>query len=81
MANGGSWEASTPLPQAPADKRPGHVGSWRDPRGGELLDQAGRRAGGRLFYFCIFQKKIYRNIFLDLGFTVLYPYRPAGVRQ
>ena len=46
MANGGSWEASTPLPQAPADKRPGHVGSWRDPRGGELLDQAGRRAGG-----------------------------------
>ena len=32
----------------------------------------------RFFYFCIFLKKIYRNIFLDLDFTVLYPYRPAG---
>jgi hypothetical protein len=30
------------------------------------------------FYFCILQKKIYRNIFLISGFTVLYPYRPAG---
>ena len=35
----------------------------------------------RLFYFCIFQKNFYRNIFLVLGFTVLYPYRPAGGRQ
>ena len=35
----------------------------------------------RLFYFCIFQKNFYRNIFLDLGFTVLYPYRPAGGQQ
>jgi len=32
----------------------------------------------RLFYFYIFQKKNYRNIFLVLDFTVLYPYRPAG---
>ena len=30
------------------------------------------------FIFAFFKKKIYRNIFLDLGFTVLYPYRPAG---
>ena len=35
----------------------------------------------RLFYFYIFQKKIYKNIFLVLDFTVLYPYRPAGGRQ
>ena len=33
---------------------------------------------GVFFVFFIFQKKIYRNIFLVLGFTVLYPYRPAG---
>ena len=32
----------------------------------------------RLFYFCIFQKTNYRNIFLVLDFTVLYSYRPAG---
>ena len=30
------------------------------------------------FIFAFFKKKIYRNIFLGLGFTVLYPYRPAG---
>ena len=32
------------------------------------------------FYFCIFQKKNYRNIFLVSGFTILSPYRPAGRR-
>ena len=35
---------------------------------------------GAFFIFVFFKKKIYRNIFLDLGFTVLYPYRPAGGR-
>ena len=30
------------------------------------------------FIFAFFKKKIYRNIFLVSGFTVLYPYRPAG---
>ena len=35
----------------------------------------------RLFYFYIFQKKIYRNIFWFLKFTVLYPYRPVEGRQ
>ena len=35
----------------------------------------------RLFYFYIFQKKNYRNIFLVSDFTVLYPYHPAGGRQ
>ena len=34
--------------------------------------------GCRVFLFLYFLKKIYRNIFLVLGFTVLYPYRPAG---
>ena len=29
------------------------------------------------FIFTFFKKKIYRNIFLVLDFTVLYPYRPA----
>jgi len=33
------------------------------------------------FIFAFFKEKIYRNIFLALGFTVLYPYRPAGGRQ
>ena len=32
------------------------------------------------FLFLYFSKKNYRNIFLVLGFTVLYPYRPAGGR-
>ena len=35
---------------------------------------------GVFFIFAFFKKKIYRNIFLVLGFTVLYPYRPAGRR-
>ena len=30
------------------------------------------------FLFLYFSKKNYRNIFLVLGFTVLYPCRPAG---
>ena len=33
------------------------------------------------FVFAFFKKKIYRNIFLDSGFIVLYPCRPAGGRQ
>ena len=33
------------------------------------------------FLFLYFSKKIYRNIFLVLDFTVLYPYCPAGGRQ
>ena len=32
-------------------------------------------------FLYFFLKKNYRNIFLVLGFTVLYPYRPAGGRQ
>ena len=40
-----------------------------------------RRQERRLFYFYIFQKKNYRNIFCFSKFTVLYPYRPAGGRQ
>ena len=36
---------------------------------------------GRLFYFYIFQKKNYRNIFLVSDFTVIYPYRSVGGRQ
>jgi hypothetical protein len=36
---------------------------------------------GRLFYFYIFQKKIYRNIFWFSKFTVLCSYRPVGGRQ
>jgi len=35
----------------------------------------------RFFIFVFFKKKIYKNIFLVLGFTVLYSYRPAGGRQ
>ena len=35
----------------------------------------------RLFYFYIFQKHFYINIFSISQFTVLYPYRLAGGRQ
>jgi len=42
---------------------------------------AGPRSPLRLFYFYIFQKKNYRNIFWFLKFTVLYPYRPVEGRQ
>ena len=31
-----------------------------------------------VFFIFVFFKKNYKNIFLVLGFTVLYPYRPAG---
>ena len=50
---------------------------------GTLLgpDQKSLVSPSRLFYFYIFQKKIYRNIFWFSKFTVLYPYRPAGGRQ
>ena len=34
-----------------------------------------------VFFIFVFFKKNYRNIFLVLGFTVLYPYRPVGGRQ
>ena len=60
--------------------RRAHNGIEPDP---EIL---GRRAPplaprGAPFLFLHFsKKKIYKNIFLDLGFTVLYPYRPAGGR-
>jgi len=36
---------------------------------------------GVFFIFIFFKKQFYRNIFLVLNFTVLYPYRPAGGRQ
>ena len=36
------------------------------------------RSKGVFFIFVFFKKKNYRNIFLVLGFTVLYTYRPAG---
>ena len=40
-----------------------------------------RGQGGRVFFiFVFFLKKIYKNIFLVLGFTVLYPCRPVGGR-
>jgi len=32
----------------------------------------------RVFFIFVFFKKNYKNIFLVLDFTVLYPYRPAG---
>ena len=35
-------------------------------------------SGGVFFIFVFFKKKNYKNIFLVSGFTVLYPYRPAG---
>ena len=45
-------------------------------------DSVGLVGNGRApFLFLHFSKKNYRNIFLDLGFTDLYPYRPAGGRQ
>jgi len=50
-------------------------------RPGNGLVQGSSILSTRLFYFYIFQKKFYRNIFLILYFTVLYPYRPAGGRQ
>ena len=39
------------------------------------------RGEGVFLIFIYFFKKIYRNIFSVLDFTVLYPYRPAGGRQ
>ena len=36
---------------------------------------------GRFFIFIFFKIVFYRNIFLVLQFTGLYPYRPAGGRQ
>ena len=48
-------------------------------RPGNGLVQGSSILSTRLFF--IFFKKNYRNIFLILYFTVLYPYRPAGGRQ
>ena len=62
--------------------RPGlKLGPW-----GTVRESLGRADGPafsvpRLFYFYIFQKYFYRNIFSISQFTVLYPYRPAGGRQ
>ena len=43
-----------------------------------MLFQPRAVAEARLFYFYIFLKLFYRNIFSISQFTVLYPYRPAG---
>ena len=52
--------------------------SFPEQPSGSFIVLAKKRA---FFVFAFFKKFFYRNIFLDSGFTVLYPCRPAGGRQ